>query len=112
MAFLVGGTICVVGQLLQDVWNFSPVHVMSMFVVGGAVLGSVGIYDWLQSMAGAGAFIPISGIGNLLINGVVGNMREQGLMGIATGVFEHLGMLLSLTIFSSFLTALIFKPKG
>jgi len=112
MAFLIGGILCVIGQLLQDIWNFSPVHIMSMFIVGGAILGIFGIYDWLQSIGGAGMFVPISGLGNLFVKGVLNNIKEHGFVGIAIGVFAYAGMLLSLTIFSSFLIAIIFKPKG
>jgi stage V sporulation protein AE len=112
LAFLVGGIICVIGQLVMDIGKLSPVHVMSMFVVVGAVLGSIGVYDWLVSFAGAGAIIPISGFGYALMDGVKANMQESGLLGIGTGMFAQTGISLSSAILFSFLTGLIFKPKG
>ncbi|HZG60371.1 MAG TPA: SpoVA/SpoVAEb family sporulation membrane protein [Anoxybacillus sp.] len=112
LAFLVGGIICVLGQLAMDVGKWSPIHVMSMFVVLGAFLGSIGVYDWLVSFAGAGATIPISGFGYVLMDGVAANMQERGLLGIGTGIFAQAGVILSETILFSFLVSLIFKPKG
>jgi stage V sporulation protein AE len=111
-AFLVGGIICVLGQMAMDVWKFSPIHVMSMFVVLGALLGSIGVYDWLVSFAGAGAIIPISGFGYALMDGVEANMQESGLLGIGPGMFAQTGISLSAAILFSFLISLIVKPKG
>jgi stage V sporulation protein AE len=112
LAFFVGGIICVLGQLAMDIGKFSPIHVMSMFVVLGALLGSIGVYDWLVSFAGAGAIIPISGFGYALMDGVTVNMQESGLLGIGTGMFAQTGVSLSAAILFSFLVSLIFKPKG
>ncbi|WP_044747951.1 stage V sporulation protein AE [Bacillus alveayuensis] len=112
LAFLVGGIICVLGQLAMDIGKFSPIHVMSMFVVLGALLGSIGVYDWLVSFAGAGAVIPISGFGYALMDGVTANMQQSGLLGIGTGIFAQTGVSFSAAILFSFLVSLIFKPKG
>jgi stage V sporulation protein AE len=112
LAFLVGGIICVLGQLAMDIGKFSPIHVMSMFVVLGAFLGSIGVYDWLVSFAGAGAILPISGFGYALMDGVTANIQESGLLGIGTGMFAQTGVSLSAAILFSFLIGLIFKPKG
>jgi stage V sporulation protein AE len=112
LAFLVGGIICVLGQLAMDIGKLSPIHVMSMFVVLGALLGSIGVYDWLVSFAGAGAIIPISGFGYALMDGVAANMQQSGLLGIGTGMFAQTGVSLSAAILFSFLISLIFKPKG
>ncbi len=84
-AFLVGGAICVAGQLLIDLTNFTPARILVSFTVTGVVLSALGWYDPLVKLAGAGATVPLVGFGHLLAQGVVDAVDKMGLMGALTG---------------------------
>ena len=109
IAFIVGGLICVVGQLLLDVCKMTPAHVMSTFVVAGAILDGFGIYDRLIEFAGAGATVPIVSFGHSLLHGAMHQAEEHG---IGMGIFELTSAGISAAILFAFLVAVIFKPKG
>ncbi len=111
-AFLVGGAICVVGQLLMDVLNLTPGHAMCTLVVVGAILGGLGWYDKLIAFAGAGASVPICSFGNSLLKGALAEYEFHGLVGILTGIFDITSAGISAAIIFSFLGALVFKPKN
>ncbi|TEB07843.1 SpoVA protein [Pelotomaculum schinkii] len=111
-AFVVGGLICVIGQLLLDVGKFTPAHTMSILVVSGAVLGGLGLYGPLIDFAGAGATIPIASFGNSLFQGAMSEAETSGIIGILTGIFEITSAGISAAIIFGFLAALFFKPKG
>ncbi|MGM7721315.1 stage V sporulation protein AE [uncultured Metabacillus sp.] len=112
IAFLVGGAICVIGQLLLDVFGLTPAHVMSTFVVSGAILDGFGIYDKLIDFAGAGATVPITSFGHSLLHGAMEKANEHGFIGIGMGIFELTSAGISAAILFAFIMALIFKPKG
>jgi stage V sporulation protein AE len=112
IAFAVGGAICVIGQLLLDVCKLTPAHVMSLFVVSGAVLDGFGLYDKLIEFAGAGATTPITSFGHSLLHGAMAKAKEDGFIGIGMGIFELTSAGISAAILFAFLAALIFKPKG
>jgi stage V sporulation protein AE len=112
MAFLIGGAICVIAQLLIDVGKLSQMHVMSLLVVIGVVLTSFGLYDRFVALAGVGATMPISGFGYSLMKGVLAHGKENGWWSIGAGMFQFAGISLSFVIVLSFLTALVCKPKG
>jgi stage V sporulation protein AE len=112
IAFLVGGAICVVGQILLDVFNLTPAHVMSTFVVSGAILDGFGLYDKLIDFAGAGATTPITSFGHSLLHGAMKQANEHGFIGIGIGIFELTSAGISAAILFAFIMALIFKPKG
>lgn len=84
-AFVVGGAICVIGQLLIDYTALTPARILTGYVVAGVVLSAVGLYDPLVEFAGAGASVPLLGFGHLLAQGVVSAVDEIGLPGIFTG---------------------------
>ncbi len=84
-AFLVGGGICVVGQLLIDYTSLSPARILTGYVVAGVVLSAAGLYAPLADLAGAGASVPLLGFGHLLAQGVCRAVDETGLPGIFTG---------------------------
>lgn len=84
-AFVVGGLICVIGQLLIDLTKLTPARILVLFVTVGVVLGGFGIYDYLVDFAGAGATIPLVGFGNTLAKGVREAIRENGFIGVITG---------------------------
>nr|WP_242219122.1 stage V sporulation protein AE [Bacillus cereus group sp. BfR-BA-01380] len=111
-AFLVGGAICVVGQLLLDFAKLTPAHVMAIFVVAGAILDGFGIYDKLIQFAGAGATVPITSFGHSLLHGAMEAAEKHGYLGIGMGMFKLTSVGISAAILFAFLAALIFKPKG
>lgn len=111
-AFIIGGAICVIGQLLMDVLKLTPAHTMCTLVVSGAVLGGFGLYEPLIKFAGAGASVPISSFGNQLVKGALQEAEQTGLIGVITGIFEITSAGISSAIIFGFLAALIFKPKG
>jgi stage V sporulation protein AE len=111
-AFLVGGGICVIGQIMMDVFKLTPAHTTTTLVVVGAVLGGLGLYDPLVKFAGAGASVPISSFGNSLVKGAMMEADEYGIIGVLTGIFEITSAGISAAVIFGFIGALIFKPKG
>ncbi|MEX2105101.1 MAG: stage V sporulation protein AE [Bacilli bacterium] len=111
-AFLVGGFICMVGQILIDVGKLTPAHTMSTLVVAGAILDGFGLYDPLIKFAGAGATVPITSFGNALVHGAIQEGEKNGLIGVVTGMFQVTSAGISAAIIFGFFAALIFKPKG
>lgn len=87
-AFVVGGAICVVGQLLIDLTKLTPARILVIYVVGGVVLSALGWYDPLAEFAGCGATVPLIGFGHLLAQGVVEAVEQGGLLGALTGGFS------------------------
>ena len=84
-AFLVGGTICAVGQVLIDFTKLTPARILTGYVVAGVVLSAVGLYQPLADFAGAGATVPLTGFGHLLAEGIRKAVGRDGLLGIFTG---------------------------
>lgn len=111
-AFVVGGLICVIGQLLMDLGKFTPAHTMSILVVSGAILDGFGIYEPIIDFAGAGATVPITSFGNALVHGALAEAERTGMVGILTGIFEVTSAGISAAIIFGFLASLIFRPKG
>ncbi|MFS0727469.1 stage V sporulation protein AE [Paenibacillus sp. 1P07SE] len=111
-AFLVGGGICVIGQLMFDVLKLTPAHTMSALVVIGAIVDGVGLYEPLVDFAGAGATVPITSFGNALVHGALTELHSSGWIGIITGIFKVTSAGISAAIIFSFLAALIVRPKG
>ncbi len=111
-AFVIGGLICVCGQILFDVFKLTPAHTMSLLVVLGAVAGGLGLYEPFIKFAGAGATVPISSFGNSLVQGAIQELKSNGFVGVITGIFEVTSAGISAAIIFSFFAALLFKPKG
>ncbi|ARK30234.1 stage V sporulation protein AE [Halalkalibacter krulwichiae] len=111
-AFVVGGIICVIGQVLMDVVKLTPAHTMSTLVVTGAVLDGLGLYEPLIDFAGAGATVPITSFGNALVHGAMAEADQYGLVGVLTGIFEVTSAGISAAIIFGFLASLVFRPKG
>jgi len=111
-AFLVGGSICAIGQIMMDVFRLTPAHTMSTLVVAGVVLGGLGIYDPLIKFAGAGASVPIVSFGNSLVKGALAEAEQHGIIGVLTGIFEITSAGISSAIIFGFIASLIFRPKG
>jgi stage V sporulation protein AE len=111
-AFVVGGLICVIGQLLFDVAKLTPAHTMSTLVVIGAVMDGLGLYEPLVDFAGAGATVPITSFGNALVHGAMSEAHRHGLVGIITGIFEVTSAGISAAIIFGFLASLVFRARG
>lgn len=111
-AFIIGGAICVVGQLMMDWLKLTPAHTMCTFVVAGAILGGFGLYQPLIRFAGAGATVPIISFGNSLVKGALQEAQRDGIIGVLTGIFEITSAGISAAIIFGFLAALVFRPKG
>ena len=109
---MVGGLICVIGQLLIDVFKLTPAHTTSTLVVVGALLDGFNLYEPLIEFAGAGATVPITSFGNALVHGAMAEAERHGLIGVITGIFEVTSAGISSAIIFGFLAALIFRPKG
>ena len=112
IAFVIGGLICVIGQLLMDKFKLTPAHTMSLLVVVGAILGGFGIYDKFVDFAGAGATTPIVSFGNSLVKGAIMEGDKYGLVGIITGIFEITSAGISAALIFSFIAALFCRPRG
>ena len=111
-AFVIGGLICVIGQIMFDVFMLTPGHTLSYLVVAGAIIAGFGWYEPLADFAGAGATVPITSFGNTLVNGALQEAQAHGIIGVLTGMFEIASAGISSAIIFGFLGALIFKPKG
>ncbi|MCC3375638.1 stage V sporulation protein AE [Cohnella sp. REN36] len=111
-AFVIGGAICLVGQLLFDWAKLTPAHTMATLVVAGAIIDGLGWYDPLIDFAGAGATVPITSFGNALVHGSLTDMQRDGWIGVITGIFKMTSAGISAAIVFSFLAALVVKPKG
>ena len=110
-AFLVGGAICVIAQLLIDYTRLTPAKILVSFVVLGVILGGIGLYEPLVEFAGAGASVPLLGFGNTLAKGVREAIKESGFLGIFTGGLKATAGGITVAIVAGLLVSLIFKPK-
>lgn len=110
--FVVGGLICVVGQLLIDYTKLTPAKILVAFVVLGVILGGIGVYQPLADWAGAGATVPLTGFGNLLAQGTKEAIREQGLLGVLTGPLTAGSAGIMAAIFSGLVVSFLAKPKS
>ena len=107
IAFLIGGAICVFGQLLIDKTSLTPARILTLFVVSGVALTALGLYEPLVNFAGAGATVPISGFGYLMANGIKEAVANDGALGILTGALTASAAGRACAIVFSFIAALI-----
>lgn len=110
-AFLVGGAICMLGQLLIDKTRLTPARILVCYVVLGVILGGAGVYDKLVDFAGAGATVPLTGFGNTLAKGVREAVKEQSILGALTGGLKASAAGIAAAVFFGFLAALLCNPK-
>lgn len=110
-AFLVGGAICAIGQVVINLTHLTNGKILVIFLIAGAILQGFGLYEKLIEFAGAGASVPISGFGCALVKGAVEAIKEEGLLGAITGGLTATAMGLTTAIVSAYLMALIFKPR-
>ena len=110
-AFLVGGGLCLIGQLLIDLTGLTPAKILVSYVVVGVLLGALGLYQPLVDFAGAGASVPLTGFGYNLAKGVKEAVDQDGFLGIFTGGLKACAAGIAIAIFAGLLASLIFKPK-
>ena len=110
-AFLVGGGICLLAQLLIDHTKLTPARILVGFVVLGVILGGIGVYQPLVDFAGAGASVPLLGFGNTLARGVREAVEDSGFLGIFTGGLKATAGGITVAITAGLLASLIFKPR-
>ena len=110
-AFIVGGLICVIGQILIDKTKLTSARILVLFVTSGVILGGLGIYQYLIDFAGCGATVPLTGFGNLLAKGAISDVKEMGFLGAFTGGIKAAAAGISAAIFFGYIAALISKPK-
>ena len=110
-AFLVGGAICLIGQLLIDKTKLTPARILVSYVVIGVLLGAVGLYEPFAEFAGAGAPVPLTGFGNTLAKGVREAVDKQGFLGVFTGGLKATAGGIAAAITAGLLAAILFRPK-
>ena len=108
-AFLVGGAICIVGQVLIDKTKLTPARILVVFVTAGAILGGLGIYQKLVDFAGAGATVPLTGFGNLLAKGAIKKAEADGLIGAFTGGTAAAAGGIAAAVFFGYIASLVAK---
>lgn len=110
-AFLVGGILCVIGQILIDKTKLTPARILVSYVVAGVLLSAVSLYEPLVEFAGAGATTPLTGFGHCLAKGVREAIEEKGFIGIFTGGLKAAAGGITAAIVGGLLAALLFKAK-
>ncbi len=110
-AFLVGGLICVIGQILMDTTKLTPARILVSFVVAGVVLGALGVYKPLAEWAGAGATVPLTGFGYTLVKGTRQAIEEEGLLGALTGPLTSGAAGITAAMLCGLLASFFAKPK-
>ena len=110
-AFLVGGALCLIGQILIDKTKLTPARILVSYVVAGVILGGIGVYKYLADFAGAGATVPLTGFGFNLAKGVKEAVDKDGFLGIFTGGLKASAVGITAAILAGLLASLIFKAK-
>ncbi len=109
--FVTAGIICVIGQILIDKTKLTPAKILVIFVTTGAILGGLGVYQYLVDFAGAGATVPLTGFGYNLAKGAIESVQEMGLVGAFVGGVKAAAGGIAAAVFFGYLAALISKPK-
>ena len=110
-AFLSGGLLCVIAQVLIDKTKLTPARILVSYVVAGVILGAIGIYKPIVDFAGAGATVPLTGFGYLISEGIKEAVDKQGLLGALTGAFTAAAGGISAALVFGYLAAVVFKGK-
>lgn len=111
LSFVVGGTFCVIAQILIDKTSLTPARILVSYVVAGVILGALGLYKPLVDLAGAGATTPLTGFGYLISKGIKEAVKEKGLLGALTGALTAAAGGISAALVFGYLAALCFKGK-
>ena len=110
-AFLVGGALCLIGQILIDKTKLTPARILVSYVVAGVLLGAVGLYPKLIEFAGAGASVPLTGFGSLLTKGVKEAVTKDGFLGIFTGGLKAAAGGITAAIVTGLAVSFLFQPR-
>ena len=110
-AFLCGGLLCAVGQIILDRTNLTPARILTGYVVAGVLLQAVGVYQYVVDWGGAGATVPLTGFGYSLAKGVAKAVAEKGLLGVITGGLTATAGGIAAAVVLSLLAALLVRPK-
>ncbi len=110
-AFIIGGIICIIGQILIDKTKLTPARILVIYVTLGTILGGLGIYEYLIDFAGCGATVPLTGFGNLLAKGAISEVNSNGFIGAFTGGIKSAAGGIASAIFFGYIASLISKPK-
>ena len=110
-AFIIGGTICLIGQILIDKTKLTPARILISYVVIGVILGALQVYQPLVDFSGAGASVPLTGFGNTLATGVREAVQSDGFLGIFSGGLKSCAAGITTAIFSGLLASVFFKAK-
>ncbi len=110
-AFVIGGILCVIGQVLIDKTKLTPARILVGFVVTGVILGAVGLYSPIVEYAGAGASVPLTGFGYNLAKGVKEAVDKDGFLGIFTGGLKSTAGGIAVAVVSGLIASLVFRPK-
>lgn len=110
-AFLVGGALCLIGQILIEKTKLTPARILVSYVVVGVILGAIGLYPKLIEFAGAGAAVPLTGFGSLLAKGVKEAIEKDGFLGIFTGGLKVASGGITAAIVAGLAASFLFKPK-
>lgn len=111
-AFVVGGLLCLIGQILIDKTKLTPARILVGYVVTGVILGAIGVYEPIVEFAGAGATVPLTGFGYSLAKGVKEAIREDGFLGILTGGLKATAGGITAAILGGLIMSFLFKPKN
>lgn len=110
-AFIVGGIICIIGQIILDNTKLTPAHILVSFLTMGVALGGLGLYDKIIDFGGAGATVPIVGFGNALAKGAIEGAKADGVIGAFTGGLKATSGGIAAAILFGYMMAVIFNPK-
>ena len=110
-ASIVGGIICLIGQILIDKTKLTPARILVAYVTAGTILGGLGIYKYLIDFAGCGATVPLTGFGNLIAKGTITEVQTTGLIGAFTGGIKSAAGGIAAAIFFGYIASLVSKPK-
>ena len=110
-AFIVGGILCVMGQILIDKTKLTPARILVIYVSLGSILGGLGLYKYLIDFAGCGATVPLTGFGSLLAKGTIEEIQNNGLIGILSGGLKASATGIAAAVFFGYIASLVSKPK-
>ncbi len=110
-AFVTGGIICIIGQILIDKTKLTPARILVAYVTLGVILGGLGWYKYLIDFAGCGATVPLTGFGSLLAKGTISEVEKTGLIGAFTGGIKAAAGGIAAAIFFGYIASIVSKPK-
>lgn len=110
-AFIIGGILCIIGQILIDKTKLTPARILVIYVSLGSILGGLGIYKYLIDFAGCGATVPLTGFGSLLAKGTIEEIQNNGLIGILSGGLKASAAGIAAAVFFGYIASLVSKPK-